>query len=221
MRHRLASCATRPFPPPGRRPSAGPRRLASLSATAALVVGACGATATDDASSPLGSASPATSAAASPSPTAPSTSAPSTEANREGEVVDAYMAAREAFSASLVDPDPDDPELAATHVDPMLAEVRRMNAEWRGSGRAGRFPDDSIARAVPMSIEVTGDAATVEICGVDDSIVYETATGTVLDDSVVTVHSSSTLRLVEGTWKLATRTEFARWEGVTECDAVS
>jgi hypothetical protein len=33
----------------------------------------------------------------------------------------------------------------------------------------------------------------------------------------VTVHSSSTMTRVDGTWKLATRTEIERWKGVAGC----
>jgi hypothetical protein len=133
------------------------------------------------------------------------------------EVIDGYLAARDAFSASLESPDPADPALAATHVDPMLAEVRNTNAEWLGFGQAGRFPDGSVAFVEPLSVEVDGDTATIETCGVDDSIVYDTTTGEVLDDDVVTVQATSTLVRDGGIWKLSTRSEVQRWEGVAGC----
>lgn len=127
------------------------------------------------------------------------------------------MAARAAFSASLESPDPDDPELAATHVDPMLTEVKNINAQWKGFGQAGRFPENSVSRTDALTIEIAGDQATVETCGVDDSVVFDTATGNVLNDDVVTVRASSTLTNVEGDWKLTTRSELERWEGVAGC----
>lgn len=132
-------------------------------------------------------------------------------------MIDDFLAARAAFSNSLEHPDPTNPQLTATHVDPMLTEVRNTNAKWQGFGQAGRFPTNSVSRTEPLKVEVNSDTATIETCGVDDSIVYEPATGKVLNDDVTTVQATSTLTLVDGTWKLATRTEIQRWEGVAGC----
>ena len=127
------------------------------------------------------------------------------------------MAARAAMSESLKSPDPDDPTLAETHVDPMLTEVKNLNAQWLGFGQASRFPEGSVSRIDAISVEVTGDGATVETCGVDDSIVFDSATGNVINDDVVTVRASSTLQRDGDHWKLATRSELERWEGVAGC----
>lgn len=146
------------------------------------------------------------------------TSVPSSEWTSEQQaVLDDFMAARAAFSASLESPDPDDPTLAATHVDPMLTEVKNINAQWLGFGQAGRFPEGSISRTDPLSIDIVGDQATVETCGVDDSVVYDVATGNVINDDIVTVRASSTLERDGDHWKLATRSELERWEGVAGC----
>lgn len=150
----------------------------------------------------------------------PSTS-PSTEGGKwsaeEQAAVDGLLAARQAFSQSLEAPNSDDPALPATHVDPMLTEVRNTNAEWAGFGQAGRFPDNSVSETVPLTVDVNGDKATIETCGVDDSILYEPATGKVLNDDVVTVRATSTLVRTDGVWKLETRTEIERWEGIDGC----
>jgi hypothetical protein len=147
--------------------------------------------------------------------TTPTTAAKWTAAQQEA--IDDFLAARAAFSTSLEHPDPANPSLPATHVDPMLTEVRNTNAQWQGFGQAGRFPTDSVARTEPLTVVISGDTATIETCGVDDSVVYEPASGKVLNDDVVTVRSTSTLTRVDGTWKLATRTENERWEGVAGC----
>ena len=99
----------------------------------------------------------------------------------------------------------------------MLTEVKNINAQWLGFGQAGRFPEGSVSRTDPLTIEVAGDTATVETCGVDDSVVYDAATGNVINDDVVTVRASSTLERDGDHWKLATRSELERWEGVAGC----
>ena len=133
------------------------------------------------------------------------------------EVILDFVAARRAFSTSLQNPNPDDPQLPATHVDPMLAEVRKTNAQWQAFGQAGRFPANSVSRTEPLTVEINGDAASIETCGVDDSIIYQPATGKVLNSDVVTVQATSTMARTNGRWMLQTRTELHRWEGVAGC----
>jgi hypothetical protein len=178
---------------------------------------ACGSTgkSAETPTSSTTSAQPDTSRSTTSSPTS---TAPGQQWSTDQQaVIDAYLSARQAYSTSLEQPDPNNPQLPATHVDPMLTEARNTNAQWQGFGQAGKFPDNSVARSVPLAVEVTGDSATIETCGVDDSIVYEPATGKVLNDDTVTVHSSSTMTRVDGIWKLATRTEIERWKGVAGC----
>ena len=124
----------------------------------------------------------------------------------------------DAFNQALTDPpNPDDPLLAQTMVDPMLSQAVKLAGEWRGFGQAGRNPAGSVRRITFISADVDGDQATVETCSVDDGIIYEPATGTVLNDEITTARDRATLTFVEGTWKLASREQLEKWEGVAGC----
>ena len=48
-------------------------------------------------------------------------------------------------------------------------------------------------------------------------MLYEPATGKVLNDKVTTAHDKATMTLVDGSWKLATRAQLEKWEGVAGC----
>lgn len=118
-------------------------------------------------------------------------------------------------------PNPEHPALAATTVDPVLTEVRNLAASWKGFGQALRYPANSVHRIETLSVEINGDTATIETCNVDDGILYEPATGRVLNDKVTTAHDRATMTLVAGDWKLTTREQIEKWEGVAGCAIAS
>ena len=64
---------------------------------------------------------------------------------------------------------------------------------------------------------MNGDKATLEACSVDDGIVYEPATGKVLNNQVTTALDKATMTRVVGIWKLATRSQLEKWQGVAGC----
>jgi hypothetical protein len=208
-----------PSPPP---PARARRRVLSFCLAAVALAGTAGCSGSTTSSVPSSATSTSTArlgTSAASASTAPNTTTGTTPRWTIGQqgVIDAYLAARSAFTTSLAHPDPDDPALAATHVDPLLSEVRKTNAEWRGFGQAGRFPDNSVSRTDITDVSINGSTATVDTCGVDDSIVYEVASGKVLNSDVVTVQAHATMTAIDGTWKLASRSEVQRWEGVAGC----
>lgn len=137
-------------------------------------------------------------------------------------MVDAYSAAMAAFDQATADPpNPDHPALAATTVDPVLTEVRNLAASWKGFGQALRYPQNSVHEITTLSVEIDGETATIETCNVDDGILYEPASGRVLNDKITTAHDRATMTLVDGTWKLTTRVQVEKWEGVAGCATAS
>ena len=137
-------------------------------------------------------------------------------------MVEAYLAAMSAFDQATADPpNPDHPALAATTVDPALTEVSNLAATWKGFGQALRYPEDSVHEITPLSVEIGGATATIETCNVDDGVLYEPATGRVLNDSVTTAHDRATMTFADGTWKLTTREQVEKWEGVAGCATTS
>jgi hypothetical protein len=134
-------------------------------------------------------------------------------------VVAAYDAAGRAYVEAAAIPDPDLPALAATTVDPLLAQSRKAIRSLKLEGRAGRYPSPSKYRTDvdPSTIQIDGDVAKLEACVVDDGQIIEVSTGRVLDDSLSTVLWQAALRRVDGTWRLAEQRVMSRWEGEAGC----
>lgn len=200
----------------------GPRRVVAAVLTGLVLFSAssCG-----DASEPAAPTTTARGTSTTRTPTSTVVAVPQTATTTtalasapEADAFAAYVSAMQAFDHALTDPpNPDDPLLAQTMVDPFLTQASKLASEWKGFGQAGKFPPDSIHRIRMIAASVDGDHAEVEACSVDDGIVYEPATGKVLNDKVTTARDKATLSRVDGVWKLAIREQLEKWEGVAGC----
>jgi hypothetical protein len=135
-------------------------------------------------------------------------------------VVDAYLAAENAAvaAASPPTPNPDDPQLAATHTGPMLQQRKDVFSGLRDSGLAIRLPENSQTRETVSSIEYQGDdVAILDVCAVDDGERIVVASGEVVASGLATVEWTAAMQRQDGTWKLAEREEQNRWEGEAGC----
>lgn len=141
-----------------------------------------------------------------------------TEAART-EVEAAYTASSRAFIDAAAIPDPDFPALAATHTGPMHEQRRNVLRALRADGRIIRYPPNSQYRVEidADTLQVDGDVARFEVCGVDDGERVIKATGEVVAGGVVTVHARVAMQRVDGSWRLAERQQLAEWEGVAGC----
>lgn len=135
------------------------------------------------------------------------------------EVSAAYKAANQAFIDAGEIPDPQLPALAATHVDPMLEQSRKIVRSLQLGGRVARYPNPSKYRVEvdEPSIAVDGDVVRFDACMVDDGQIVEAASGRVLNDRVSTVHWRVAMRRVVGAWRLAEQKKLEEWEGVAGC----
>lgn len=133
----------------------------------------------------------------------------------------AYIASSRAFIEAAAIPDPELPALAATHTGPMLEQRRGVLLGLRTDGRVIRYPPNSQYRIEVdrESMEIDGDIARFEICGVDDGQRVIAATGEVIAGGVVSVRARIAMQRVDGVWKLAERQQIAEWEGVGGCAA--
>lgn len=127
-----------------------------------------------------------------------------------------FLAARALANAGPT-PNPEDPNLAAWATGAALAELRTEAAQRRDSGQAVRPAEPSQATARVGFVEQTGTAATVSVCRIDDGVVYEVASGRVVNDTVGTQHLQLDLVMADGAWKVSTITRLQRWEGVAGC----
>jgi hypothetical protein len=135
----------------------------------------------------------------------------------EEEIVDRYEGYWDARFAANSPPNPDDPGLreyaTGAQLDHVIAETQaNLNA-----GVELRRPDDPADFQEISVLSVDGDRAVVQECVVNDGLVVETGTGTVVDDSVATYNVRGDMQRVDGKWRLATANQVQRWEGVAGC----
>jgi len=161
---------------------------------------------------------------ASPTTEAPSTAEPaadSAEAEREA-VTAGYQAADEAASAALAPPTPDPelPDLLATHTGPMLDQRQMVAQGLVANGWAIRLPEDTRYRVEVESVEFDPDdpdVAFLTTCAVDDGERFVVETGEIVSDGLWTIEFTEAMQRVDGAWRLAERREENRWEGEAGC----
>jgi hypothetical protein len=142
-------------------------------------------------------------------------------------VIAAHEAASEArlASAAAPTPDPEHPDLLATHTDFMLERWQTTVTGLQLNGWAFRRPEGSQSRTEVDDVrfdEVDGQrVAYLEVCDVSDTERYIVATGQVLSSGVLTVQATEAMRQVDGVWMLAERRENSEDEGVVGCAADS
>lgn len=137
----------------------------------------------------------------------------------EAEIEAAYVASSRAFIDAAAIPDPSFPAFVATHTGPMFEQRRGVLLGLQADGRIIRYPSNSQYRIEVEEIEVDGDVARLEVCGVDDGERVVVATGEVVAGGLGSVQARAAMRLVDGTWRLAERVQEAEWEGIAGCAA--
>lgn len=186
------------------------RRMATAAVAVALLAAACGG----------GSEEPAAVGQVPPPDTTASTAPTSTTLSRaeiEQAVLDAYLAATEAYDAASDPPDPEHPALHATQTGPALDQAVRQLSAYKATGRAGRDRPDSISERRPEVVSVGDGEAVVRDCTIDDGIVVNTQTGEVVNDLVQTFLFEGHMVIEDGRWKLSSLLIEDEWEGVAGC----
>ncbi|HET9126459.1 MAG TPA: hypothetical protein VFN73_00090 [Propionibacteriaceae bacterium] len=146
------------------------------------------------------SASPDTSTRPS---TAPSRSTSSSDPS-QAEVLAAYRAAWVAFEHALADANPEDPQLAATMVDPELQSVKANLLADQRQGIVGRGP----TTLHPKVSAVSSNSATVVDCAYSATELVYKATGKPVPPVTSPENDGVTSTLVRsgGTWKVSKQT---------------
>jgi hypothetical protein len=175
-----------------------------------LVGGACGGDDGDDETADTTAAT---------TTTAPTTTLDE-ETQKEEAATAAYLMYDDAFFKAAAHPvSPELPELQDLVTGNQQALVTRNLEQLQANGQAVRLPAPSQVRQEPKLVELQADGS-VEItsCEVDDSVVYEVATGDVINDDVVTNLISTTMVNQNNAWKLAFSERTKRWPGTVECE---
>jgi hypothetical protein len=139
----------------------------------------------------------------------------------EVEVEQAYIAYREMARRLLQAPDPADPEIAQRSTGTARERLEAVLNDLVASGDAAR-EGPTRSRTI-LSVEVSGDEATVRACLVDESGRFDAATGEAVEPMAVgTIIDTASLRRDEGVWRVASLklpSPDERWEGVHSCPA--
>jgi outer membrane murein-binding lipoprotein Lpp len=143
------------------------------------------------------------------------------EAEREA-VIAAYEAADEAANAASAPPtpNPEHPDLLATHTGPMLEQRQMVFSGLAANGWAIRLPENSKFRVEVESVEFDPDdpdIAILTVCAVDDGERFVVETGEIVADGLFTIEFAAAMQRVDGVWMLAERREENRWEGEAGC----
>ena len=130
--------------------------------------------------------------------------------------VRSYLDAREAASAGPV-PNPDDPRLSEVAASPELERLIQSVQDKADSGEAIRPGEQDLAEIRVGFVEAAGDFASVAACSIDDGVIFDVATGDVVNDDVVTHNYRIDLALLSGVWKVTEIVRVQQWEGVGGC----
>ncbi len=145
------------------------------------------------------------------------TSVPSTE--------ELVLRAVEGFLTTTVTvndpPDPHHPDLARYRTGPVLEHAVASVTQNQALGIAYRRVALGPSRHHATVVGVADGRATVRNCVVDDVQQIAVRDGQVLNASIATKLFETTVRLVDGDWKVAENALVARWEGVDGCAASS
>lgn len=204
------------------QPSSGRSRIAGMLLVSAVLV-ACSndpkPPATAKVTSPSTSASSTTAA---PKPT--TTTAPKprlvyahqfTPAQKK--VAQGYFAAVQAYLHAASGPTPHDLALAQTHLGSMLTAAEIRVADFAKRGQAVRLPRSSRFAVRVDAVDVHGSIASLSVCSLDDGVVFQRATGHIVDATVGSSTQVVTMRSDRGIWKLADRTAPKRQQGNLAC----
>lgn len=190
-----------------------PRRapVAAGAVVAGLLLAACGGSASSaPASSSTTQAPPVTST------TLPTTTT-TTASTPEAEIEAVYRAFWDATIEAGDPPDPESPALAAVMADPMLAHVTQQVAHRRATGQAVKLPEGSRSSVSDVEITVSGDSATLTACVVDDAVVYDRASGRVLNDRVTSGWARAVVRRTPDGWRVTENRYTTQVEGSDGC----
>jgi hypothetical protein len=183
--------------------------IAVLVAVAALAPGACGGNDGEEESTDTTAAT--------------TTSAPTTTLDEETEKEDAakaaYLAYWDAYMEATAEPvNPQHPAMQQLMTGDHQRVVTRDLEARQARGEAARLPTDSQLQHEVLSADLQSDGSVhITECEVNDAIIYEVASGAVINDDVVTKLATATMVDDGGSWKIADSVVARRWPGAVEC----
>lgn len=198
-----------------------PRTIRAAAILAAFIAGALIPVCSNQDDSPA-AVRPTTSAAATtsaPDP-APTTTTPTPPPTPEDEVSAAYLRATDAMARAFTTSNPDDPDLAQTQTSPALDDLRKVLLDRQTDGQVLRYPGGTPPSQVISTVVLTSEfEAILEVCIVDNAQLVDRATGSVLDDDVVSRHHEVHMVRADATWLIRENRLTSLTEGPTGCSS--
>jgi len=177
-----------------------------------LAAAACGGG--DDDADP-----PSTSDRTTTTPTEPTTTTLSETDQKIEAAKTAYLAFVRAFRAAETPPvNPHHPDVQAMTTGLQQTQITANLEGMQARGEAARLPENSQDHQDFLTASVQPDGSVLlKTCEVNDAIVYNVATGAIVNDRVVTVTVDVTMVEESGAWKVADSITTAKLDGVVPC----
>jgi hypothetical protein len=151
------------------------------------------------------------------------TAVPTTTLDEETRKVEAakaaYLAYWDAYMQATVEPvDPQLPAMQDLMTGDHQRVVTRDLEDRQAKGEATRLPPNSRLQHEILSADLQVDGSVhITECEVNDAIVYNVASGVVINDDIVTRLATATMVDEAGSWKVADSTVVRRWPGAVSC----
>jgi hypothetical protein len=131
----------------------------------------------------------------------------------------AYVAYAHAYRAAATDPVmPQLPEVQAVTTGLQRSQITANLEGLQARGEATRLPDNTQDSQEFLGAEVRPDGSVyLKACVVNDAIVYNVATGAIVNDAVVTATVDVTVVQEDGAWKVADSVITNRSDGAVPC----
>ena len=130
--------------------------------------------------------------------------------------VRAFFAARDAANAAPA-ANPAAPQLADAASGTALKDVRDETTRRRDAGQAIRNGQQNLAEIRVGFVSINGATATAAACSIDDGVIFEVATGRVVNDAVMTHNYRIDLELTGEVWRVSQIVRIQQWNGRAGC----
>jgi len=150
---------------------------------------------------------------------APATSGTaSTASDDRAAVLAAYQRFWQVWLRANDPPNPSDPAIAEVETGAQLAGTLLAIERDRDRGERIRLPAKSqYHHTASATIDRSGMQAMVSDCAVDDSIVIQSSTGRVVDNSIETQRITATMIRIGRWWKVSSSQIVRSWPGISAC----
>lgn len=128
----------------------------------------------------------------------------------------AFFAARDAANSAPA-ANPDAPELADAASGTALQDLRDETTRRRDAGQAIRNGQQNLAAIRVGFVSIDGASATAAACSIDDGVIFEVATGRVVNDAVMTHNYRIDLELTGDVWRVSQIVRIQQWNGRAGC----